>query len=170
MATLIPTSRPGRLLWGLPWLRRTVAQAGTDWLRRTSQRRGIATQGYLQARATPSSAGRRQQHRRTQDRRGRLRIHARFRYDCNNPEGRLAWNVRPWLGVRFRTANGNRTVALSVKVNWVNARRGRPGQSKGQEAVFRECRFENVIQETRKPLNQFKQQLLIATGRYTIHD
>jgi len=30
--------------------------------------------------------------------------------------------------------------------------------------------FENVIQETRKPLNQFKQQLLIATGRYTIHD
>jgi len=28
-----------------------------------------------------------------------------------------------------------------------------------------ESSFENVIQETRKPLNQFKQQLLIATGR-----
>jgi len=33
-----------------------------------------------------------------------------------------------------------------------------------------ESSFENVIQETRKPLNQFKQQLLIATGRYTIHE
>jgi len=30
--------------------------------------------------------------------------------------------------------------------------------------------FENVIQETRKPLNQFKKQLLIATGMYTIHE
>jgi len=30
--------------------------------------------------------------------------------------------------------------------------------------------FENVIQETRIPLNQFKQQLLIATGRYTVHE
>jgi len=29
-----------------------------------------------------------------------------------------------------------------------------------------ESSFENVIQETRKPLNQFKQQLLIATGRH----
>jgi len=28
-----------------------------------------------------------------------------------------------------------------------------------------ESSFENVIQETRKPLNQFKQKLLIATGR-----
>jgi len=33
-----------------------------------------------------------------------------------------------------------------------------------------ESSFENVIQETRKPLNQFKQQLLIATGRYTIQE
>ncbi len=33
-----------------------------------------------------------------------------------------------------------------------------------------EISFENVIQETRKPLNQFKQQLLLATGRYTIHE
>jgi len=33
-----------------------------------------------------------------------------------------------------------------------------------------ESSFENVIQETRKPLNQFKQQLLLATGRYTIHE
>jgi len=33
-----------------------------------------------------------------------------------------------------------------------------------------ESSFENVIQETRKPLNQFKQPLLIATGRYTIHE
>jgi len=33
-----------------------------------------------------------------------------------------------------------------------------------------ESSFENVMQETRKPLNQFKQQLLIATGRYTIHE
>jgi len=32
-----------------------------------------------------------------------------------------------------------------------------------------ESSFEN-IQETRKPLNQFKQQLLIATERYTIHE
>jgi len=33
-----------------------------------------------------------------------------------------------------------------------------------------ESSFENVIQETRKPLNQFKQQLLLATGRYVIHE
>jgi len=33
-----------------------------------------------------------------------------------------------------------------------------------------ESSFENVVQETRKPLNQLKQQLLIATGRYTIHE
>jgi len=33
-----------------------------------------------------------------------------------------------------------------------------------------ESNFENVIQETRKPFNQFKQQMLIATGRYTIHE
>jgi len=33
-----------------------------------------------------------------------------------------------------------------------------------------ESSFQNVTQETRKPLNQFKQQLLIATGRYTIHE
>jgi len=32
-----------------------------------------------------------------------------------------------------------------------------------------ESSFENVTQETRKPLNQFKQQLQLATGRYTIH-
>jgi len=33
------------------------------------------------------------------------------------------------------TADGNRKVALSVEGNWVNVWRGRPGQSKGQEAV-----------------------------------
>jgi len=33
-----------------------------------------------------------------------------------------------------------------------------------------EISFENFIQETRKPLNQFKQQLLKATGRFTIHE
>jgi len=33
-----------------------------------------------------------------------------------------------------------------------------------------ESSFENVIQETRNPLSQCKQQLLIATGRYTIHE
>jgi len=33
-----------------------------------------------------------------------------------------------------------------------------------------ESSFENVIQETRKPLNQFKQQLLLTTVRYTIHE
>jgi len=33
-----------------------------------------------------------------------------------------------------------------------------------------ESSFENVIQETRKPLNQFKQQLLLTTGRYSIHE
>ncbi len=33
-----------------------------------------------------------------------------------------------------------------------------------------ESSFENVIQETRKPLNQFKQQLLLTKGRYTIHE
>jgi len=30
--------------------------------------------------------------------------------------------------------------------------------------------FENVIQEARKPLIQFKQQLLLTTGRFTIHE
>jgi len=55
MATLIPTSRPGRLLWGLPWLRRTVTQAGTDSpitqdiAAGASQRRGIAKQGQRRA-------------------------------------------------------------------------------------------------------------------------
>jgi len=33
-----------------------------------------------------------------------------------------------------------------------------------------ESSFDNVIRETRKPLNQCKQQLLIATGKYTIHE
>jgi len=33
-----------------------------------------------------------------------------------------------------------------------------------------ESSFGNFIQETRKLLNQPKQQLLIATGRYTIHE
>jgi len=33
-----------------------------------------------------------------------------------------------------------------------------------------ESSFENVIQQTRKPLNHFKQQLLLTTGRYTIHE
>jgi len=33
-----------------------------------------------------------------------------------------------------------------------------------------ETSFENVIKETRKSINQFKQQLLIAMGRYTIHE
>ncbi len=30
--------------------------------------------------------------------------------------------------------------------------------------------FENVIEETKKPLNQFKIQLLITTGRFRIHE
>jgi len=33
-----------------------------------------------------------------------------------------------------------------------------------------ESSFENVIQETHKPLNQFKQQLLLTSGKYTIHE
>ncbi len=33
-----------------------------------------------------------------------------------------------------------------------------------------ESSFENVIQETRKPLNEFQQQLLLTKGRYTIHE
>jgi len=33
-----------------------------------------------------------------------------------------------------------------------------------------ESSFENVIQETRKPLNQCNQQLLLATGRFTTHE
>lgn len=33
-----------------------------------------------------------------------------------------------------------------------------------------ESSFENVIEETNKPLNQFKNQLLITTGRLTVHE
>jgi len=35
---------------------------------------------------------------------------------------------------------------------------------------FAESSFENVIQETRKPINQFKQKLLLTRGRYAIHE
>ncbi len=76
----------------------------------------------------------------------------------------------PKIIYNTRTTNVVADALSRIKINNITNSDLEQSNSDQNTQHSAESSFENVIQETRKPLNQFQIQLILTKGRYTIHE